>query len=197
MELKEAITSRYSVRKFQDKDVPSSTLANMLEVARLAPSSGNTQCWKFVIVTDKKKKADLSKACLEQNWISSAPVLILICNQYSKVTSLYGKLGEVFSIQDCAIVASYIQLLALEQGLGSCWIGAFDGAAVKTLLQIPDDVNPDIILALGYPAEENHSRNRNEIEYMTFFEKWGGKVNPFDKKRSVLDIAKEYIKGSK
>lgn len=195
MELKEVIESRYSVRKFQDKEVSMDIIAKILSHARLAPSSGNTQCWKFIIIADKSKKADISKACLEQSWIASAPVLVVVCNQYSKVTSLYGKLGEIFSIQDCAIISSYIQLLAVDHGLGSCWIGAFDGNALKNTLQIPDDVNPDIVLALGYPADEEHSRIRSEIEYLSYFDKWGNKA--YENKKKFLDIAKGYFLGSK
>lgn len=197
MELKQAIMSRYSTRKFLEKEVSTEMLAKIFEFARLAPSSGNTQCWKFIIVTDKDKKEKIAKACLDQVWVASAPVLVVVCNQYSKVISLYGKLGDVFSVQDCAIISSYIQLLAVDHGLGSCWVGAFDGETVRNILQIPDDVNPDVILALGYPAEENYTRNRSEIEYLSFFEKWGSKTNPLEKKKGLFDIAKEYVTGKK
>ncbi len=197
MELKQAISARYSVRKFLDKEVPIDLIAKILEVARFAPSSGNTQCWKFILVQDKNKKASIANACLEQSWIASAPLLIVVCNQHSKATSLYGKLGKMFSIQDCAIISSYLQLLAVDNGLGSCWIGAFDNEAVQNILQIPEDIDPEIILALGYPAEEMPQRNRSEIEYLTFFEKWGGKTNPLEKKKGVLQIAKEFVKGTK
>lgn len=195
MELKEAIETRYSIRKFQEKEVSMDIIAKILNHARLAPSSGNTQCWKFIMVTDPKKRAEIAKACLEQHWIAAAPVLIVVCNQYSKVTSLYGKLGEIFSIQDCSIISSYIQLLAVDYGLGSCWVGAFEGSSIKSILGIPEDVNPDIILALGYPIEEERSRIRSEIEYLSYFDKWGNKA--FNQKKGVLKIAKEYFKGKK
>lgn len=197
MELNQAIASRYSVRKFLDKEVSIEEIGNILELARMAPSSGNTQCWKLLIVTNKAKRLEIAKACLEQSWIATAPVLIIVCNQYSKVTSLYGKIGKMFSMQDCAIISSYIQLLAVDNGLGSCWIGAFDNEAMQRILNIPDDVDPEIILALGYPAEDQPVRNRREIEYLTFFESWGSKTNPLEKKKGVIKIAKEYFKKKK
>lgn len=174
MELLQSIKSRRSIRKYSKKQLPTHVVAEILEKAKLAPSAGNSQNWKFIIVTDPKKKKDLSNICSKQLWMTTAPVLLIICNDHRKLSDLYGKTGKMFSIQDCAIIASYIQLLATDKGLATCWVGSFDPDEVQKELEIPDEIDPEIILTLGYSDEvklEEHQRN--ELEDIVFFDKWG------------------------
>ena len=150
MQLQDAILKRRSIRRYKEKDVPVSLVGDILDVAKHAPSSGNLQNWKFIIVTDLEKREKLAEASLEQYWMIEAPVHIVICNDYQKVKAHYGKMGRMYSIQNCAAVAYGIMLLAAEKGLGSCWIGAFDPDAVQRELEIPDEMDPEIIITLGY-----------------------------------------------
>lgn len=194
MELKDAILQRRSVRRYTDKAVTLDVIGEIIDVARFAPSAGNLQNWQFIVVTDKKKKAEITTACLEQTWMNQAPVHLIICNQYKKVTGLYGKLGKMFSIQDCAIIASYIQLLARERGLDTCWIGAFDNEAMQRILELPEDVDPEIILTLGYSAEKKvEEPKREDIDDLIFFDKWNKRTAKFPKS-GVMEKVKGLLK---
>ncbi|MBU2638298.1 MAG: nitroreductase family protein [Candidatus Woesearchaeota archaeon] len=175
MELKEAVINRRSIRKYQQKDVPLQAIAEILETARFAPSAGNAQNWRLVIVTDKKKKSEISEFCHSQHWMTDAPAFIVMCNASKKLTTLYKESGKMFSTQNCAIIASYIQLLAVENGLGTCWVGAFEHEKVHRLLNIDDDVSVEAIITIGYPDEEKHSHVRNEFVNFCYFDKWGNK----------------------
>ena len=91
---------------------------------------------------------------------------------------MYGDLGRMFSIQDCAIFASYLMLLATEKGLGCCWVVAFDSEAVRRILEIPESIDPEMILTLGYSDDRKIEEPvRFELPEIVFFDKWNNKIN--------------------
>lgn len=174
MELQECIINRASIRKYLPKSVPVEVLGEIMEHARLAPSAGNAQNWRLVIVFDKEKRAKIAEAA-GKPWMKDAPVHIAVCNFSKKLTSLYGARGKLYSIQDCAIIASYIQLLAVDKGLATCWVGAMNEQKIAEILKCPDDVSVEAIITLGYPeAEEAKSKIRNEFIDLCFFEQTDG-----------------------
>ena len=176
MELDECIKKRVSVKSYLDKDVPNEVIGLILEAGSLAPSAGNLQNWKFVIVRDKEKKQEIAQASKNQNWMNQAPVFIVVCNDKKLITEMYGKRGELYSSQDCAIAAQNIMLKTVELGLSSCWIGSFDVEAIQRILKIPDDVTPELILTIGYSAEELKNIDREPLKGITFFNEWGNAV---------------------
>lgn len=204
MDVKEAITGRRSIRNYLDKPVPDELVAQVLDVARFAPSSGNLQNWKVVLVSDPDKKSELATAALRQKWITTAPVLLVVCNVLADVKRLYKERGEfLYSIQNIAIFANNILLAAHSLGLGSCWVGAFDPDAVKRVLRIPDGVEPEAIIALGYPVEEVDAPSRKTLEQFVFLETWGSAETGFgpfplgEHKSRVEEAGSEVSKKSK
>lgn len=176
MDIREAIEHRKSIRKYKDKDVSLKTIGEILAIAKHAPSSGNLQNWRFIIVKDKAKREQLAEASLNQMWMVKAPVYLVICNKIDEIKMLYGKRGEeLYSIQNCAIIGAYIMLLARSFGLDSCWVGAFDEEAVKIALGVPDSENlrPEAIITIGYGDENKAKVKRRDIEALSFFEQWG------------------------
>ena len=143
MEVKEAIKKRRSVNSFLDKKVDLDIVAGILDVAKEAPSSGNLQNWKVVVIDDKDKKDKISSACLNQKWINQAGVVLVICNDYENVNRMYGSRGkDIYSVQNCAAFIQNILIAATDIGLASCWIGSFELDKVRMILKIPDDVRP-------------------------------------------------------
>ncbi len=194
MELNETILKRRSIRRYSSKKVDMRVVGEIMDMAKLAPSAGNLQNWQFIIVTDPAKQKAISDACMDQHWVSQAPVLIVVCNQFEKVTALYEKMGKMFSIQNCAIIATYMMLLAAERKLGTCWVGAFDNDKVAEILGIPEEVDPEIILTLGYPEEvKTTEHEREEVHDLCFFEEWGNKE--MHKKEGVVDKLKSKLRG--
>lgn len=179
MDLTVAIEKRRSIRRFLDKPVEIATIGGILEVAKEAPSSGNIQNWRFVIVTDEKIKAEIADACLKQTWINTAPALIVVCCEAS-ATKSYGKKSNLFNIQNTAIITTLIMLKATEVGLGTCWIGSFDENAVKRILRLPANFEVHAVLPIGYPHpdEKYHSHSRTSIDKLTYFDKYGVKIAP-------------------
>jgi len=192
MHFEDTLRGRRSIRRYKDKKVPMSVVGEILDLAKHTPSSGNLQNWRFVVVTDPEKREELAQASLEQYWMVEAPVHIVICNDYNKVKDHYPELGKMFSIQNCAAIAQSIMLAAYDLGLGTCWVGAFDNEKVQRLLSIPDDIDPEIIITLGYSQDMKGVQLREQVKYVTFHEKWGDK---FRAAVPELEQLEEKLKG--
>ncbi len=175
MDVLDAIAGRRTIRKFLDIPVEEDKIGTILEAGTLAPSPGNLQTWKFIVIRDNGKKEALADASLQQFWMTSAPLYIVICAEVKKMRSYYGKRGvDLYAVQECAAAAQNMMLAAHALDLGSYWVGAFDSAKVKEILKISDsvDVDPQIILGFGYPDEHPHRPLRLRLESITFFERW-------------------------
>jgi nitroreductase len=156
MNVAEAIALRRSIRAFEGRAVEEEKLKKVLEAGRLSPSGNNSQNRKFVLVRDKRTREKLIKAAGNQTFIAQAPVVIVAC-------------GEIV---DVIIAVDHMTLQAVEEGLGTCWIGFFEEADVRKLLGIPDTVHVVVLLPMGYPAEKPEARPRNPIEKCVCFEKY-------------------------
>tara|TARA_Y100000310_G_scaffold203527_1_gene203776 strand:+ start:18560 stop:19150 length:591 start_codon:yes stop_codon:yes gene_type:complete len=191
MDFKKVFLGRRSFRKYKKKEVPINLIGEIIDLARYTPSSGNLQNWRFVVVTDQDKRNQIAEASMQQHWMSEAPVHIIICNDYEDVKKHYGKLGKMYSIQNTANISLAITLIAYDLGLGSCWVGAFDNEAVQRILEIPNNMDPEVIIALGYAHEVKEPSMRDDPEYMTFFNSWGNIGVSFP---SHLERIKKHIK---
>ncbi len=184
MEFDKVLKERKSIRRFKKLEVPWYLLAECLAAAIEAPSAGNSQNWRFIVVRESSRREKLTKCCEEQYWLIKAPVLVVVCSDTNKIRRLFGVRGEaLYSVQNCAAAIENMLLKGAELGLGSVWIGAFDEIKVRELLDIDPDVRPQAIIALGYGEEFEEKARREPLENVVFFEKWGGKE---DKERGKL-----------
>jgi len=167
MELKDAIRRRESVREYIDKPVPEEKLRNVLEAARLAPSAMNSQPVKLVVVRDVKRRRELAHAANGQSFVAEAPVVIAaVATNTAHVMSC----GIPSHPVDLAICVSYMTLAAVDEGLGTCWIGAFSQEKVKNILGIPDKYRVVALLPLGYPKRERGLKLRKSFEEVVCYE---------------------------
>lgn len=161
MEVMDAIKQRRSVRAYSDQKVPEAALEKVLEAARLAPSASNKQPWKFVVVRDKEKRQKLMKAAKNQSFVGQAPVIIAAV----ALNPEYIMSCEVPSYPvDLAIAVDHMTLAAVDEGLGTCWIGAFNQQEVKDILQIPNYYQVVALLPLGYPDDQPRRKLRKRLE---------------------------------
>ena len=176
MDTLECIATRRSIRKFHDIPVEFEKVGNILDAGRHAPSAGNLQDWKFILITDEEMRKNIAKACVEQFWIAHAPVIIIVCTDPDKTKRFYGKSGEKFSIQNGAAVVQNMQLAAHAEGVASCWVGAFEDEAIKRLLDIPDRIIINAVVPLGYADEKVPVPLRFTLENVTYIESWGNRI---------------------
>jgi len=169
MNVHDAIRSRYSVRAYQDRPVEQDKLLAVLEAARLAPSGSNRQPWKFVVVRDAQTRQALMAACGGQKFVGQAPVVIAAVGIMPDRVMKCQVPGDPV---DVAIAIDHMTLAAVELGLGTCWVGAFDQDAVRQALGIPDSAKVIEVLALGYPADTPRPKARKAMDEVVCWEKW-------------------------
>ncbi len=145
--------ARHSVRSFLPRQVEDDTLRYILEVARLAPSAVNYQPWQLYVVREPQFLASLQQV-YHREWLASAPCVVVICGNHNESWHRASD-GKDHCDIDVAIVTEHIALAAAEQGLGCCWICNFDVAACTSLLQLPEGVEPMVLMPIGYPANDN------------------------------------------
>jgi nitroreductase len=181
MDVLEAIKTRRSIRKYLDSPVPWDLIGQLLEAGKSAPSAGNLQNWKFVVVLDEGKRAQVAEACLQQHWMAQAPVHIIVVGQPTKAIRFYGIRGDrLYTIQNCAAAIQNMLIMANSLGLGTCWIGAFDENMLKRELGITEEVRPQAVITVGYPAESVPEPMQFTLENVTFLEKYGSRIKNLD-----------------
>ena len=161
MDLTKAIIERSSVRSYKNKQVKIEEVLEVLNIAKEAPSSGNIQNWRFIIVIDESKIKEISTACLSQSWMSQAPVHIVICNNYQEVIDNYNEYGKKYSVQNCAIVAQNIMLTATDFG-----DHGKDTSYSSGLINLANLLNFNINSLLEFDVYFPKVINRNEILQM-------------------------------
>jgi len=170
MDVMEAIKSRCSVRDYQDRTVEREKLESILEAARLAPSASNRQEWRFVVVQDRDVRQRLMQAAKGQAFVGHAPVVIACC---AKTDNHLMTCGQVCYPIDVAIAIEHMALKATEEGLGTCWIGAFYEDKAKEILGIPQDIRVVELLALGYPAKPSPGhKDRLRLNEIVMYNRW-------------------------
>jgi nitroreductase len=160
---------RRSVRRYKPEPIPEEVLLRVLEAARFSPSGKNLQPWKFIIVKDNKVKKRLAEASLEQSFIAEAPIVVVACGFPDECYSRMGNYMKSWPV-DVAIAVEHLILQAQEEGLGTCWIGAFEEKEVKLILQIPDNVRVLALTPLGYPDEIPLSRGRKSLDEIVAYD---------------------------
>jgi len=170
MDVFEAIKARRSIRAYRDEPVPEDKLLKVLEAARLAPSAGNRQPWRFIVVKDASKRRLLAHAADEQDFIAEAGVVIVVLGDPAVSKRWY--------LRDPMIAVEHMVLEAVEQGLGTCWIGAFDEVEVKRMLRVPEGLAVICLLPLGFPDETPRARSRKPLAEVFHREEYGVPYQP-------------------
>ena len=168
MELSDAIRKRRSVRHFNTKlSVSDEDVSALLEAAIAAPTAGNIQPWRFVVVRSADVRERLASA-LQQRWAAAAPLVIVVCVDPRPCAARYGDRGEfLYAIQDSAAAVENILLTAVDRGLASCWIGAFDEKAVAAAVGISSPISPVAVLPIGHSAESAGKPARRPLDEVT------------------------------
>ncbi len=170
MNVFDAVKKRSSVRRFLDKPIEEEKLKVVFEAGRLAPSAKNLQEWRFIIVKDHEVRSKIGQAANGQVFVGEAPIVIVAC----AVTDLrIMSCGQLCYPIDVAIALDHISLVAVELGLSTCWIGAFDEDKVKDILGIPKEVRVVELMPIGYAAfNEVKEKNRLSLGTIVRYDHW-------------------------
>ena len=175
----DCIRTRRSVRKYKDKQVPWDNIVEILQAAKFAPFAGNVFNCKFIVIKNEDKRKAIAEACAQQYWMQDAPIQIVVVGEPEKAERYYGaRGGRLYTVQGAAAAMQNILLTAHSIGLGSCWVGAFDEEEIRRLCNLPEHVNVQGIVTIGYADEIPEMPPKYRIEHTMFFEKWWGRIEP-------------------
>jgi len=163
MEVFDAIRTRRSIRKYKSEPIPEEKLRTILEAARLAPSAGNRQPWRFIVIQNTERKKALAKVANNQTFLDASAIIVATGDP---------DVSARWYEKDPMIALEHIVLAATALGYGTCWIGAFDEDAIKHLLKIPTNVKVIALLPIGIPDETPAPRPRKEFSEIFFKEEW-------------------------
>ena len=169
----ELIRSRRSITKYLPKPIPWEYISRIIDAGRHAPSCGNLQNWKFILIMEASKRKQVAEAALQQHWMITAPLHMIIVAEADKAERYYGVRGErLYTVQNCAAAIENMLLEAHSLGLGACWVGAFDEEMIKGIVRAEKFVRPQAILTFGYPAEIPQKPPKHPINVITYLESW-------------------------
>lgn len=173
MHIPDSISERRSVRAFTDREITDEEAELLVEAACLAPSAGNLQPWEFIVVRDQGVKRRLVDAAHGQSFIFTAPVVFVVCAVPGRSAPRYGSRGrELYCLQDTAAAVQNLLLTARANGLGGCWVGAFDERRAGEALGLPEGVRPVAIVPVGHPAESPSRRPRRPVRQVLHRDRW-------------------------
>jgi len=149
-EILRKIQTRQSIRRFSNDAIPESDLNEILKTGFSAPSAGNRQPWRVVIVTDQEVKNQLSVAAGGQTFLAKAPLVFVVCGVPEESAERYKERGSsLYVLQDTAALTLNILHAAHLLSYGACWIGAFNEEEVSTIIRVPSNMRPVAIIPVG------------------------------------------------
>ncbi|MFW6230707.1 MAG: nitroreductase family protein [Nanoarchaeota archaeon] len=176
MDVREAIKTRRSVKKYLDKAVPDNIIGSIVEAGSLAPSAGNKQPWKFIVIKDPDTRENVARHCKEQYWMTKAPVHIAVVSDESMMEKFYGKRAGFYSVQSCSAAAENMLIMAHGQGLGACWVSGFDDMELANDLGLPSGSRVQVVMTLGYPTKEIRRKTTRPLNEVLYLGSYGGKI---------------------
>jgi len=170
MNFQELIRKRYSVRAYKPDPVEDDKLARVLEAARLAPTAANRQAFRVIVVPTKGREAELHRV-YGREWFTQAPLVLAVCAVPGEAWVRKADGWNAAEV-DATIAMSHIILAAAEEGLGTCWIAAFDPVAAREALGLPPDIVPSALTPLGYAADALPPKKRMTVAELVRHNRW-------------------------
>ena len=170
LELITAIKGRRAVRRFREEPISLEHLKKILEAGIWAPSGSNIQAWEFILVTDKE---NIEKIKLISPGLFDNPQALIVLCINKKRAEKGGRLGENTALMDISMAAQNMMLLAYSLGIGSCPVVSFNKTAIRELLNIPEHVDPVLILSFGYPKFWPKAPRRRPLKEVVHVEEYG------------------------
>lgn len=177
MNLDDTISKRISSRKFKKKEPKFGDVIEAIDAALKIPLAGNIHNLKYIIIDDEKTKKLIAKHS-QQLWISEAPVLIAVCSDETHIANLYHDRGKTYSRQHAGAAIQTLLLKLTDLGIQSCWVGAYADELIKQLLKIPQHINLEAIIPIGYSSEKPKSSPKGSLENSIKWNSWETSQKP-------------------
>ncbi len=175
MELNKAIQSRTSVRKFNSKKPDWRHIIECIDSARYAPIAGGISSLKFILVDNSEAIKKISEAA-QQDFVSQAQYIVVVCSNPLRTINSYGKQGEIYLRQQAGAAIQNFLLKITESGLSTCWVGHFAESQIKRILKIPKEIHVEAILPIGFEYQKKRTRkSKIDLDNILYFNEYGEK----------------------
>jgi nitroreductase len=167
MEINRAIMERRSIRKFKDQPVETAIINELISFATWAPSASNMQAWRFIIIQDRHNVEKIRN--FSPGIYGIPPSIIIVCMDLEEAFTKGGKfaLNELV-YYDAALACQNIALSALEYGLGTCLVASFNKEGIKTILDLPAELTPFLMVTIGYPDKVPIPPQRHPLDQIIY-----------------------------
>lgn len=163
----DAIMTRTSVRAYSDRPVTDNQVDTLLRAAMAAPSAGNKQPWRFVVIRDQKLRDYISENFHTMTMVAKAQLAIVVCGD---TTQTFPGEGREYWVQDASAATENLLLAAHAMGLGAVWCGVYPvSERVKdfsNFLKLPPEIIPLNCIAIGYPEAPTTPKDKWKPEYI-------------------------------
>ncbi|NBD34473.1 MAG: nitroreductase [Chloroflexi bacterium] len=171
MDFSKLYKARYSVRAYKSDAVTKEALDQVLEAGQFAPTAANRQPIRVIVIETEGREAELQRI-YGRDWFVQAPIVLCVCAIPEKAWYRKQYDEKNYADVDAAIVMDHMILQATELGLGTCWVGAFDPAAARQVLDLPEGVEPIAFTPLGYPDDEARPKKRKALDDLVTYDHW-------------------------
>jgi nitroreductase len=169
MDVLQTMAARYSVRSYKPDAVEDAKLAQVLEAARLAPTASNRQPFRLIVLRTAGREEELRRI-YSRPWFVMPP---LVLGMVAVPAEAWRRMdGKPYYEVDATIAMDHVVLAAASLGLGTCWVAAFDPAATRDVLGLPDDVEPIAFTPLGYAADAPSQKKRRPLDELIKYDRW-------------------------
>jgi len=177
LEFSKLVRERRSIHHFTDEEVTDEELNYILEAARWAPSAGNAQPTRYIVVRNEETRRKIwettsgIEGITPQNFLNKAPIHIVVLTDTSAYKGKQSNVfSERFSIQDSAIATMNLLLAAANIGLGACWVGMYREEALREIFNIPAHMKPVAIIPVGHTKSKVKPRKRKPFNEIVYYE---------------------------
>lgn len=177
MEFDKVVRKRRSVRSYKAKRASWRDIIEAIDVAAHSPYAGNKNTVKYIITESDDTIKKIASAC-EQDWILDTGVVLIVVSDDQTLEEQYGERGRIYAHQQAGASIQSILLKLVDLGLASCWVGAFNERKLRNLFDIPDSINIEAVLPIGYEYGKTPEPYKRMLDTYAYWETWGKKRRP-------------------
>jgi nitroreductase len=177
MDFEHVIHKRKSVREFKRKKPSWKDVLDAIDLANQGPFANNDNHLKYLIIEEESTINSIAKSC-EQTWIKNSRLLIVVLSDDTHLENIFGEKGRVYSRQQAGAAIHTLQLALTERGIDSCWVGSYSDDLLKAKLNIPQHIQIEAIIPLGFELGKSKKPAKKSLERCTFWEEFGKSKRP-------------------
>jgi nitroreductase len=172
MDFDKVIEKRHSTRSFKNKAAPWKQVIEGIDAALKAPFCGSYAYIKYLMVENQKNIEKIAEAA-QQTWIQEANILIIVCQDDRKLESLYGERAKMYARQQAGAAIENLMLSLTNQGVDSCWVGAFPDEQIRSIIGIPGHISIEAIIPVGFEVKKPVPKGKKrEVAEAMYWETW-------------------------